>query len=220
MQLLVSGKHLDIGDSLRGHVTTAIATSTARYFGRAIEGKVVFQRARHAFRADISLHVTRGLLVQSHGEAADPYLAFDTAAERLDKQLRRTKRRLVSRRREAANGLDSEAAAHTIFAAPSGETPADDTPKRRKRKGKTAASKTSGEDRDGGRPAVIAELSMPIDTLSVGEAVERLDRADARVLMFRNCTHGGYNVLYRRDDGTIGWIDPPQPAGASGPTSR
>ena len=100
MQLSVSGKHLDIGDSLRGHVTSAIATSAGRYFGRAIDGKVVFQRARRAYRADISLHVARGLLVQSHGEGADPYLAFDTAAERLDKRLRRTKRCLVGRRRE------------------------------------------------------------------------------------------------------------------------
>ena len=102
MQLSVSGKHLDVGDSLRGHATAAVAASAERYFGEAIEGKVVFQRARHAFRADISLHVARGLLVQSHGEAADPYVALDTAAERLDKRLRRTKRRLVSRRKGAA----------------------------------------------------------------------------------------------------------------------
>lgn len=109
MQLSVSGKHLDVGDSLRGHATTAIATSAERYFGEAIEGKVVFQRARHhAFRADISLHVARGVLVQSHGEAADPYVAFDTAAERLDKRLRRTKRRLVGRRRAKDGAADAE----------------------------------------------------------------------------------------------------------------
>jgi len=99
MQLSVSGKHLDIGDSLRGHVTNAIATAAKRYFGDAIEGKVVFQREGASFRADISLHVARGLQMQSHGEAADPYLAFDAAAERLDKRLRRHKRRLVDRRR-------------------------------------------------------------------------------------------------------------------------
>ena len=108
MQLSVSGKHLDIGDSLRDHVTAAVATSAERYFGQAIEGKVVFQRDGHSFRADITLHVTRGLLVQSHGEAADPYVAFDTAAERLDKQLRRTKRRLVGRRREGGSEPEAE----------------------------------------------------------------------------------------------------------------
>jgi ribosomal subunit interface protein len=100
MQLSVSGKHIDVGDSLRGHVTSAVAASAVRYFGRAIEGKVTFQRdRRHAYRADISLHVARGIMVQSHGEAADPYVAFDAAAERLDKRLRRFKRRLVKGRR-------------------------------------------------------------------------------------------------------------------------
>jgi ribosome hibernation promoting factor len=100
MQLSVSGKHIDVGDSLRGHVTSAISAAAERYFGRAIEGKVVFQRDRHhAYRADISLHVARGIMVQSHGEAGDPYIAFDAAAERLDKRLRRFKRRLVKGRR-------------------------------------------------------------------------------------------------------------------------
>jgi ribosomal subunit interface protein len=188
MQLSVSGKHLDIGDSLRGHVTSAISASAGRYFGRAIEGKVVFQRARRAYRADITLHVARGLLVQSHGEAADPYLAFDAAAERLDKQLRRTKRRLVSRRRDSDEG---EAAAPESA---------------------VAQDQDGGEDRDHGGPAVVAEVSVKIETLTVGEATERLGDADAQVLMFRNRTHGGYNVLYRRADGTIGWIDPPHAA--------
>src|SRR5215469_16001069 len=160
MQLSVSGKHLDIGDSLRGHVTSAIAASAGRYFGRAIEGKVTFQRARRAYRADISLHVARGLLVQSHGEAADPYLAFDAAAERLDKRLRRTKRRLVSRRREKdGDDTAAESASHFILAA------AD------------ADGQESGEDRNHGGPAVVAEMSVEIETLTVGEAAERLDDA-------------------------------------------
>jgi ribosomal subunit interface protein len=112
MQLSVSGKHIDVGDSLRGHVTSAIAASAVRYFGRAIEGKVVFQRDRHhAYRADISLHVARGVMVQSHGEAADPYIAFDAAAERLDKRLRRFKRRLVKSRRGEADGFAEEPSA-------------------------------------------------------------------------------------------------------------
>ena len=212
MQLSVSGKHLDIGDSLRGHVTSAISTSAGRYFGRAIEGKVVFQRARHAYRADISLHVARGLLVQSHGEAADPYLAFDAAAERLDKQMRRTKRRLVSRRRE--NGTDDGPTQDAASVAPAAK-PARKAAQGRKtaRRGRAAAP---GEDRERGRPAVVAEVSAPVETLSIGEAVARLDGAEVHVLMFKNRTHGGYNVLYRREDGTIGWIDPPR----AGPTSR
>jgi ribosomal subunit interface protein len=113
MQLSVSGKHLDVGDSLRGHVEAAIAASAERYFGRAIDGKVIFQREGHAYRADISLHVARGIEVQAHAEAADPYLAFDAAAERLDKRLRRHKRFLVSRRRGGNHGADDAALAAT-----------------------------------------------------------------------------------------------------------
>src|SRR5882757_2944686 len=119
MQLSVSGKHLDVGDSLRGHVATTIAASAERYFGRAIEGKVVFQRSRHAYRADISVHVTRGLVIQSHGEADDPYAAFDAAAQRLDTRLQRHKHRLVDRRRNADREADAsaaEAAPHFILA--------------------------------------------------------------------------------------------------------
>jgi ribosomal subunit interface protein len=114
MQLSVSGKQLDVGDSLRGHVAGAVAALAERYFGRAIEGKVTFRRdRRRVYRADISLHVTRGIVVQSHGEAADPYVAFDAAAERLDKRLRRTKQRLVNRRR---GGGEDGAAIHVIVA--------------------------------------------------------------------------------------------------------
>jgi ribosomal subunit interface protein len=203
MQLSVSGKHLDVGDSLRGHVATKIAASAERYFGRAIEGKVMFQRSRHAYRADISLHVTRGLLVQSHGEATDPYAAFDTAAERLDKRLQRHKHRLVGRRRDAGRDGDvvaTETTPHFILA---GDETASET------------TAQSGEDHDHGSPAVVAEISVDIEQLTLGDAVMRLDLGDLPVLLFRNHTHGGYNVVYRRADGTIGWIDPPATAGAS-----
>lgn len=195
MQLSVSGKHLDVGDSLRGHVTHAIGASAERYFGRAIEGKVTFQRARHAFRADISLHVARGINVQTHGEAEDPYAAFDMAAERLDKRLRRHKKRIVARRREPAEeSATPETGTHRVFAAytPS-EIPAAD----------------SAEDPDHGAPAVVAEVAHDIPTLTVSDAVMCLDLGEMPVLMFRNRTNGGYNVVYRRPDGTIGWIDPP-----------
>ncbi len=206
MQLSVSGKHIDVGDSLRGHVTTAISTSAGRYFGRAIEGKVVFQRARHAYRADISLHVARGITVQSHGEAADPYLAFDTAAERLDKRLRRHKRWLVDRRKEKdAAGPAPESAAHFVFTDDASE--AADVP---------PAAADSGEDRDHGKSAVVADAPVAVEMLSVGDAVARLDLADLPVLLFRNNAHGGYNVVYRRPDGMIGWIDPPASASGAG----
>jgi ribosomal subunit interface protein len=193
MQLLVSGKHLDVGDSLRGHVTHAIGASAECYFGRAIEGKVIFQRARRAFRADISLHVARGINVQTHGEAEDPYAAFDMAAERLDKRLRRHKQRLVARRKEPAESDAPETGTHRVFAAfPAAE-----------------AASGPAEDPDHGAPVVVAEVAHDIPMLSVSDAVMCLDLGAMPVLMFRNRASGAYNVVYRRLDGTIGWIDPP-----------
>lgn len=197
MQLLVSGKHIDVGESLRGHVTEAIAASAERYFGRAIDGKVVFQRARHAFRADISLHVARGISVQAHGEAEDPYIAFDQAADRLNKRLRRHKRRLVARRKERDDEPASESAPYFVLAL---DSSADGD----------AAELVGGDDHERGAPLVVAEMSVDIPTLSVSDAVMCLDLGDMPVLMFRNVAHGGYNVVYRRADGTIGWIDPVQ----------
>jgi len=200
MQLSVSGKQLDVGESLRGHVTHAIASSAERYFGQAIEGKVVFQRARHAYRADISLHVARGYTVQTHGEAEDPYAAFDVAAERLDKRLRRHKRRLVDRRKDKSDPVEPEVGSHRILALDAAD--ADGT--------------SSGEDRDNGGSAVVAETAVDIPTLAVSDAVMCLDLGDMPVLMFRNRGHGGYNVVYRRGDGTIGWIDPAQSRPSTG----
>lgn len=197
MQLLVSGKHLDVGDSLRGHVTEAIATAAERYFGRAIEGKVVFQKARHAFRADISLHVARGISVQTHGEAEDPYLAFDQATDRLSKRLRRHKRRLVARRKEKTDDQPLESAPHVVLSFESADNTAP-----------APADGAQAETPDAGAPLVVAEMSVDIPVLSVSDAVMCLDLGDMPVLMFRNRAYGGYNVVYRRADGTIGWIDP------------
>ncbi len=198
MQLSISGKQLDVGDSLRDHVTHAIASSAERYFGRAIEGNVVFQRERHGYRADISLHVARGITVQSHGQAEDPYAAFDMAAERLDKRLRRHKRRLVARRKETSDDAVSESAPHRVFALDAGDDVVEPV----------------AENHNSGGPTVVAEMAVVIPTLSVSDAAMCLDLGEIPVLMFRNLSHGGYNVVYRRADGTIGWIDP-QPAAAS-----
>lgn len=191
MQLSVSGKHIDVGDALRGHVAATLAPTVDRYFGTAIEAKVLFARERHLFRADISVHVARGMQVQSHGEAADAYAAFDGAAERLETRLQRYKGRLIGRRKErAAPEERAETAQHYVLAADTGET---------------------AEDPERGRPAIVAELASEIAVLTVSEAVMRLDLGDLPVLMFRNRSQDRLNVVYRRPDGTVGWIDP-QPA--------
>jgi ribosomal subunit interface protein len=174
MQVTVTGKQMDVGDSLRGHAEAATAAIAEKYLGKAIEAHVVFCRERHLFVSDILLHAGRGLSVQCHGEAADAYAAFDDAAERLEKQLRRYKRRLRNHHKYSKREAEPEAAA---------------------------------ED-DGEQPLVIAEMRTAIPQLSVSEAVMRLDLADLPVLLFRNSAHGTLNLIYRRRDGNVGWIDP------------
>ncbi len=185
MQLSVSGKHLDVGDSLRTHVGGALAATVERHFGHAIEGKVTLAKARHLFRADISVHVARGMLVQSHAEAAEPYAAFDAALERLETRLARYKGRLVERRKAAEAEAPPADARSYVLAEPGG----------------------GAEDPDHGAPAIVAETTQAIAVLSVREAVLRMDLADQPLLLFRDRGHGGYGVVHHRPDGTIGWID-------------
>jgi ribosomal subunit interface protein len=194
MQLSVSGKRLDVGDSLRSHVANALGVAVDRYFGRAIEGKVVFERQRHLFRADISVHVRRGMTLQSHHEAADPYAAFDGAVERLDHRLKRHKGRIADRKRgkHAAEESPFEPARYAVI-----ETEAE-----------------SLADEPAAAP-IVAEMTTEIATLSVGEAVARLDLGQKQVLMFRNKANGQFNVVYRRADAAIGWIDPGPTASAA-----
>lgn len=194
MQVTVTGKQMDVGESLRGHAEAATTAIADKYLGKAIEAHVVFCRERHLFLSDISLHAWRGLTVQCHGEAADAYAAFDDAALRLEKQLRRYKRRLRGRNKsaKAAEETPEPATDYVLAAAAEEETEAGDG---------TA------------EPLVIAEMRTNIPLLSVSEAVMRLDLADLPALLFRNSAHGNLNLVYRRRDGNVGWVDPDLAAG-------
>lgn len=186
MELSIKGRGLDVGLSLREHVEEHLGGVVAKYFAKAHDAIVTVSRDGHLFRVDISVHPTRGLLVQGQGSADDAYAAFDTAFERISKQLRRYKRRLVDHHRHRGEQPETTPAQQFIIAseAVEDELPAD------------------------GQPAIIAELPTEIATLSVGEAVMRLDLADLPAMMFRNQANGVLNVVYRRPDGNIGWIDP------------
>lgn len=186
MQVIVTGKQIDIGDSLRNHVETAMKSLVEKYFDKPIEAHVVFCRERHQLRADLSVHANRGLLLQSSGEAADAYAAFDGAADRLDRRLRRYKRRLRNHHARGKDGAVAEAATAYVLAAEDTEAEA------------------AVED----QPLVIAEMKTSIPQLSVSEAVMRLDLADLPALLFRNSARGNLNLIYRRPDGNIGWVDP------------
>lgn len=188
MEISIKGKGVDVGDALRAHVQNQVASAVAKYFSKAHGAMVTVCRDGGHFRVDISVHPARGLLVQGQGAAADAYAAFDGAFERIAKQLRRYKRRLNDHHRSRGAGeIEAIPAQHYVLAAEAPEVeelPAD------------------------GQPVIIAELQTEIVSLSVGEAVMRMDLGDLPALMFRNQGSGVLNVVFRRPDGNIGWIDP------------
>ena len=192
MHITVTGRHLDVGASLRRRVEEGLAAAVAKYFDRAIEAHVTFDKRGQFFLADIAVHVGRGIVAHSGGEADDPYVAFSGALEHLAKRLRRHKRRLRDHHNATARAGKTEEAWQYVLA---GSADEDD-------------EKQADGAAVNGEPLVVAEMEAEIPTLSVGEAVMRLDLGSAPALMFRNAGNGGLNMIYRRADGNIGWVDP------------
>jgi ribosomal subunit interface protein len=185
MRIAVQGKQMDVGDSLRTHIEDALKARTAKYFDKAVEGTATISKDKHLFKSDITVHVGKEIHVQGRATASDAYAAVDESLERISKQLRRYKRRLRDHHRDH-DPIDMVEAQHYVI---SGE---DD----------------EAVDAVSGKPAVIAEVDTKILTLAVADAVMRMDLADLPILVFRNSANGGVNVVYRREDGNIGWIDP------------
>ncbi len=197
MQLSVTGKQIDVGEALRQHVETTLAGIVDKYFEKAIEAHVVFSWEGPLIQSDISVHIRRDILVQGQAASSDAYAAFDSAAAHIAKRIRRYKRRLRGR-----HGQTHEAAAETL-----------ETLSARSYVLAEAADSADDSGKDAGgavdhQPVIIAEMTLEIPSLTVGEAVMRMDLADVPSFIFRNRAHGGVNVVYRRRDGHIGWVDP------------
>jgi len=175
---------------------------TNKYFDHALEAHVTFGRARSFFTCDINVHAGRGLTLRGEGEAADANGAFDDAAEHIAKRLRRYRRRVNDHARDLANRARPEAGRQYTLREEVGREEVD-------REEATAAEPAISNAKDHTTYAtVIAETPAEISHLSVGEAVMRMDLADQQVMMFRNSATGELNVVYRRADGHVGWIDP------------
>jgi ribosomal subunit interface protein len=192
MQIAINGKQFQIGDSLHGHIETSIRQAAEKYFSNPINATVTMSRGGTDVRADSSVHVGRRIMIQGQATTADAYAASDAAAAKIDKRLRRFKRRLRDHDHQAPEvDTDGMEAQEIVFA---GETAA-------------PAEVAAGGDAEW-QPVVVAEMATRINSLTVESAVMHMELSDAPVLMFRNASHGEINVVFRRRDGNIGWVDP------------
>ncbi|MAU40953.1 MAG: ribosomal subunit interface protein [Kordiimonas sp.] len=187
MSIVVTGKQMDVGDALRTYVEDSLTDIVSKYFNQAFEGVVTFHKDRHLFQAECHIQLGHGVLLQSHGEADEVYVSFDDACAKIEKRLRRYKRRLTNHHRSKENGYDLLAAQSYVLA---------------------AEEENADEPAEDSNPIIVAEMETSIPEVTVSEAVMRMDLADTSTLMFRNSAHGRLNVIYRRPDGNIGWIDP------------
>ncbi len=187
MSLRISGKHMDVGDAFRTRIETRIGEAIQKYFDGGFTGHVNVSKSGSRFSADCMISLDSGVALQATSDAQDPHVAFDGAAERLEKRLRRYKRRLKSRNFGGVNGASVDIA-YTVVA---------------------AFDEDDDEELDEDyAPAIVAESTMSLRTMSVASAVIELDTKDSPVFVFRNAGSDAVNIVYRRPDGNIGWIDP------------
>jgi ribosomal subunit interface protein len=192
MTIKITGKNVDLGESLRSYARGRIETALGKYAGRPLSGQISLEKNHDGFLTQCAIHLASGLDMQSAGNGADAYGSVDSAVERLEKRLRRYKRRLKSHGQGTSNSVhlfESTGIDYVIDA-------------------ERAAVLPSGEEDGAGAPAVIAEMPARVRAMTVSDAVMQMDLADQAFLVFRNAAHGGINVVYRRPDGNIGWIDP------------
>jgi len=186
MDIRVSGHQVDTGAALKAHAEERLTAIVSKYFSRALSSVVTVGKApAGAFRCDIVTHVRHGLILKGAGLAQDAHRALDIAADKIDTQLRRYKRRLKDHHEAASHAARTDDAAYTIFVEP----PAD-------------------EEDIGEGPLVIAETRVDIPRASVSDAVMMLDLRNTNALLFVNAATGAHNMVYRRGDGSIGWVEP------------
>ena len=188
MRYQISGKQIDIGDALSTHVKTELGGTIDKYSQRPTDATVTFSKDAHQFLCDAVVHLSTGLNVTARGSATEIYAAFEACREKMDKQLRRYKRRLKDHHKDRTEPVVFAAAPSYVL----------------------SADEDAWEDQaeDGLQPLIVAETELRVPTLSVGDAVMQMELAGTPLLVFRNEKHGGVNVVHRRDDGNVGWIDP------------
>ncbi|WP_321343102.1 ribosome-associated translation inhibitor RaiA [Breoghania sp.] len=185
MTLRISGKNVDIGDSMRTHAEQRIDEALSKYFDGGYDATVTLGREGSGYRSECKIRLDTGIVLQASAESPDPRASFDQAADRIEKRLRRYKRKLKDHPSAGTVRAVTEATSYVL-----------------------ASPEEEEEVEENFNPVVIAETPSRVRTLTVGMAVMELDLSEAAVVMFRNAGTGGLNVVYRRSDGNIGWIDP------------
>ncbi|MBF9029361.1 ribosome-associated translation inhibitor RaiA [Rhodobacterales bacterium HKCCE3408] len=188
MRYKISGRQIEIGSALQTHVQDSIGAAVEKYAGRPTDANVVFSRSGHEFVCEATVHLSTGLTCAAKAADAEIYAAFDQCCDKMEKQLRRYKRRLKDHHKDRTGPIEVFGGATYIL----------------------AASEDTGEDNEPEslQPIIVAEMETTIPSLSVGEAVMQMELAGAPLLVFRNEGQDRVNVVYRRDDGNVGWIDP------------
>lgn len=188
MRYQISGKHIDIGDALQVYVTDALDDVVGKYAQRPTDAQIVFSRDAHEYVCEATIHMSTGLTAQAKAHEVEIHAAFDSCREKLDKQLRRYKRRLKDHHNKRSEPVEAIGASSYVIAA--------------------EADGAGTEEPNSLQPVIIAEMETKIPSISVGEAVMQMELVGAPILVFRNEGTSGVNVVYRREDGNIGWIDP------------
>lgn len=191
MSLRISGRNLDVGEALRGQAESRVAAALGKYYEGGFQGHVTVGKDGTAFKTDGVLHLSSGITLEASGTAHDAYASLDKMAERIEKRLRRYKRRLKDRS-AATNGREPGVEIPSyVIAAPDEEI------------------EEAELGADGDNPVIVAESTKSLHVLTISDAVAELDMTGAPVVIFRHAGNGRTNVVYRRRDGNIGWIDPP-----------
>jgi ribosomal subunit interface protein len=190
MQIQITGKHMDLGEALRGRIETGLEATISKYFNRPGEANVFVSQEGPFVEVDCNVHLPSGIILQSTGRADDPYAALEVSLDKMEKRLRRYKRRLKDHHTNGLPELPAQLAAEKLI-----HVSADDT------------DEDTGAEL-GDAPLTVAETQLQIRTMTVSEAVMQLELRDVPALMFRNASHDGLNMVYRRPDGHIGWVDP------------
>ena len=188
MDIKISGKQIDVGNALRTHVADNLVAAVGKYFDRPVNANVVFSRNGHEYKCDSSVHLSTGLTAQAHAVNGEIYAAFDQATDRIEKQLRRYKRRLKDHHRQRQNPIELIEAQSYVLRGHDEEAEEDEV--------------------NGMQPVIVAEMTTDIKSLTVGEAVMQMELAHSPFLMFKNDANGRINIVFQRDDGNVGWIDP------------